>query len=215
MPRLESTITDFTRQRGIWTKMENIVSCAFKGKIYKQIRIKSIQCTINEVRNISVIGQDVYRRNSWRGWGIMRRLHGVWSLVLIFVSIVIGAVSIAHSSRIAALTYIMLCSVSFIIIVYAFCSKCPCRQNCCGHVLPGQVTKLLPERSEGPYRTGDYIGVLLPLLFIIGFPQFWLIGSLGLMVIFWVLIIVSVIEITFKVCKGCGNSACPMNSKLN
>ncbi|KUO53158.1 MAG: hypothetical protein APF76_03705 [Desulfitibacter sp. BRH_c19] len=145
----------------------------------------------------------------------MRRLHGVWSLVLILVAILIGAVSIAQSSRITALTYFVLCTVLFFIIVYAFCSKCPCRRNSCGHILPGKVTKLLPERSEEPYMIGDYIGVLLPLLFIVGFPQFWLIGRLQLMVIFWVLIIVSGVEITFKVCKGCGNRACPMNISLN
>lgn len=145
----------------------------------------------------------------------MRRQHGVWSLVLVFVAIAIGAISIAQSSKFTALMYIGLSLVSLIIVIYSFCSKCPCRQHACGHVLPGKLTELLPVRSQGPYSKGDYVGVLFPLLFIIVFPQFWLVGQLQLMVTFWALLLIAVIEITLKVCKGCGNRSCPVNSRFN
>lgn len=146
--------------------------------------------------------------------GYMRRQHGVWSLVLVFVAIMIGAVSIKQSSIFIALVYIGLSLVSLVIVIYSFCSKCPCRHDC-GHVLPGKLTELLPKRVQGPYEKLDYFGVSLPFLFIIGFPQFWLVAQLQLIVTFWVLLIIAVIEITKKVCKGCGNKLCPFNSRLN
>ena len=96
----------------------------------------------------------------------MKRQHGVWSLILTLLPVTLGAISIAQYSKFMALMYVILSLISLMIIVYSFCSKCPCRQHGCGHVLPGKLTKLLTERAEGSYTKGDYFGVLVPSLLI-------------------------------------------------
>jgi len=145
----------------------------------------------------------------------VREQHGVWSLILIFLSIAVGTISIVLSSLVFALLYIIICLASFMIIVYSFCAKCPCRHHECGHILPGKLAKLMPKRAEGPYTLRDYSGVLIPFLFVIGVPQIWLAGRVQLMVMFWLLIIFALVEIVLKVCKGCGNKYCPINNRLN
>lgn len=145
----------------------------------------------------------------------MRKQHGVLSLILVFLAIAVGTISIAGSSKYYALIYIIISLISFLIVVFSFCAKCPCRQKECGHVLPGKLTKILPERVKAPYNTRDYCGVLIPLLLIIAIPQFWLVNRLLLLVVFWVLMIIALLDIGLKVCKGCGNKDCPLNGKMN
>jgi hypothetical protein len=143
----------------------------------------------------------------------VRQQYGVWSLILIFLAVAVGVVAIARFSKLIALMYIIVSLVSFIIIVYSFCAKCPCRQSECGHVLPGKLTKLLPNRAEGFYTKRDYFGVLIPLLLMLGIPQIWLAARLQLMIIFWALFIIAGVEIAIKICKSCENRYCPINSK--
>lgn len=142
-----------------------------------------------------------------------RRHHGVFSLVLMFLAIMVGIISIMQSSAFWAVIYLGLSIISLVVIIYSFCSKCPCREHSCGHVVFGKLTKLLPARVEGNYSVMDLAGVMVPLSVIIIFPQFWLRGNVLLIVLFWVLLIIACLDITVKVCRGCGNTYCPVNRK--
>lgn len=137
-----------------------------------------------------------------------RQHHGILSLILLFMAVGIGAISIVRSSRLMAITYMLISAISFVLIVYSYCSKCSCRKHTCGHVLPGIITRFLPQRIEARYTIMDYIGVALPLIVIVVFPQYWLIDNILLIVSFWSLVLVAVVDILLKVCKGCENKYC-------
>lgn len=137
-----------------------------------------------------------------------RQQHGILSLILFFMAVGIGAISIAPSSSLMAITYMLISAISFVLIVYSYCSKCSCRKHTCGHVLPGIITRFLPHRIEAGYTIMDYIGVALPLSFIVLFPQYWLNDNSLLIVSFWSLVLVAAVDILLKVCKGCENENC-------
>ncbi len=142
-------------------------------------------------------------------------MHGAISLLLMFLAVTIGAYSIALSSRLLATAYLVISLLSSIAIVYSFCSKCPCRATSCGHILPGKLTALLPQRKEGQYGALDYAGVVIPFLIIVIFPQPWMLGNLLLLGAFWGLLVIALLEINFVVCKGCNNIYCPVNKGGN
>lgn len=142
-----------------------------------------------------------------------RQHHGVLSLLILLTAIIIGINGIARVSLITAVIYVVFSIIGFTIVIYSFCSKCPCRLNSCGHVFPGKITKMLPKRDESAYRIADYLGALVPLVFILLFPQLWLTNNLLLLVAFWLLVLFALTEIYFKVCKGCSNCYCPMTQK--
>jgi len=144
-----------------------------------------------------------------------RQHHGVLSLGLIFLAVAVGVFSIMQSSALWAVIYLGLSISSSVLIVYSFCSKCPCREHSCGHVLPGKLTKLLPERAGAGYSIIDLAGVVIPLLFIIIVPQFWIWGNIPWLFSFWALLIIAVADIIAKVCTGCDNKYCPANGKIN
>lgn len=137
-----------------------------------------------------------------------RQEHGILSLILFFMAVGIGAISIVQTSSLMAITYMLTSAISFVLIVYSYCSKCSCRKHTCGHVLPGIITRFLPHRIEASYTIMDYIGVALPIIVIVVFPQYWLKNNILLLVSFWSLILVAVVDILLKVCKGCENENC-------
>ena len=100
-----------------------------------------------------------------------RQIHGILSLVLIAAAVITALAAIFPSSLFWALIYITGILASSLIIVYSFCAKCPCRHTSCGHVLPGALTWFFPRREEGPYTLADTVGVVVPLVFMVVFPQ--------------------------------------------
>ncbi len=144
-----------------------------------------------------------------------RKQHGVLSLIWLIIAIGIGAFSIFQSSAPLTITYLGANAVLFMVVVYSYCSKCPCRLHSCGHIMPGKLTILLPGRKEEKYNLLDFLGVTIPLLIIIIFPQFWLVKHSLFLVFFWVLIIITLIEIRLSVCKECDNNYCPLNNSSN
>ncbi len=144
-----------------------------------------------------------------------RKFHGIFSMVLAGVAVALGLFSIIRESLLMGLLYVVICVVASVIVVYAFCAKCPCRLHDCAHVLPGKLTTLLPPRQAGPYTALDIVGMSVPLLLIFLFPQFWLWKNTIFLVIFWVLCIVASIEIVCYVCKGCQNKYCPVCALRN
>jgi hypothetical protein len=138
------------------------------------------------------------------------KFHGVFSLLLISGAVSIGLVSILINSVAFGIVYMALILVCNLIVLYAYCAKCECREDDCRHIFPGKIASLLPSREPGAYTFFDYAGVAVPMAVLLGFPQYWLLGKKSLFVLFWVLVAFGLIEILLYVCRGCGNKACPM-----
>lgn len=142
---------------------------------------------------------------------VTRQYHGVSSLLLLLVAVSVGVIMIFRVSPVWSLVYLVIGIISGLIIVFSFCSKCPCKSTSCGHVFPGKLTKYLPERDVTPYETTDLLGVAIPVLVLVLFPQLWLIDDLRILGAFWCLILVAVLDISLFVCKDCKNRCCPIN----
>jgi hypothetical protein len=140
---------------------------------------------------------------------IMNKFHGIFSLLLIFLSFMIGILVILNESLTMAVLYISAIIVFIPLIIYSFCSKCNCRLDSCGHILPGLLSRLLPARKQSKYTAFDYTGVVLPFIILVVFPQFRLWDNTILLIIFWLALLISFAEVRLFVCKRCGNKYCP------
>lgn len=144
-----------------------------------------------------------------------REFHGVLSLLLVLAAVIIGAAAVFKASPPMGLLNILIILVSLPIIIYSYCSKCACRLDQCGHVLPGKLTRFLPARQPGPYTLLDIAGLLVPFGIIIGFPQWWLWADKVPAAVFWILILAAVFEIRVAVCPACANRECPLCQSWN
>ena len=117
----------------------------------------------------------------------MKEFHGIFSISLIFISILTWLLSMLHESLSMGLVYIVIISISSIITIYSFCSKCSCRLNSCGHILPGRLTKFLPSRKQGNYNFWDILGVAIAVTALVAFPQPWLFKNKISLTVFCVL----------------------------
>jgi hypothetical protein len=138
------------------------------------------------------------------------KFHGVTSLLLESLAIVIGFIAIWQANRIAGGFYAVLVLIAVPLMLYAYCAKCDIRLTDCRHVLPGQVTRLLPDRDNAPYTIRDYLGLGLAVIVLVVFPQPWLLDNIPAFILFWACLVAGLVQILMKVCKGCGNQKCIM-----
>lgn len=138
------------------------------------------------------------------------RFHGVFSLFLFSAAIVTGFLAIMNDSLTAGLIYAALAALSVVIILYAYCAKCEIKKDACRHMIPGKIATMMPHREADRYTVLDYCGVAIPLVIIFGFPQIWLAAHGTLILIFWLLVVLGLVEILIFVCRGCDNRKCPM-----
>lgn len=149
------------------------------------------------------------------GWENMAgKFHGVFSLILILISIVIALIYLLRNSTGWGLVYLCIIVIVNPIVLYSYCAKCLCRDDACSHVIPGKLTRLLPARKPGPYSQMDYYSTALSLTVLFGFPQAWLWQNLAILIAFWMLLIVGLVEILLFVCRTCSNDNCPMNGSV-
>jgi len=141
------------------------------------------------------------------------KFHGVFSLILILISVVMALGYVLINSIGWGLAYLSIVVVANPVILYSYCAKCLCREDACSHAIPGKLTRLLPLRRQGPYSFWDYFATALSLVALLGFPQFWLWQSKGLFILFLILVTIGLLEILFFVCRTCSNANCP-NCKL-
>lgn len=137
------------------------------------------------------------------------RFHGVLSLVLIFAVVVMALIYLFGLSVRLGLVYLAIIVVANPLVIYAYCAKCLCRENACGHTLPGKLTQFLPQRKQGPYTVSDYFWAGIALAALLSFPQPWLWQNSILFTVFWISLIGGLIEILFLVCPRCQNKQCP------
>ena len=144
-----------------------------------------------------------------------RHGHGIASLLLVAGALTVALTVIWRQSFVWGLAYLVLLTGGSGVILFAFCAKCPCRLQGCGHIIPGSLTRIFPARRQGPYRGLDYLGVIVPLILFVGVPQFWLSHNLTAMMLFWLLLAAGGIDILVHVCKGCDNHRCPIRMIRN
>lgn len=140
------------------------------------------------------------------------RFHGVTSLGLVLVAIVLAAVAAFLTSWVLGLAYLAVCAVAPAGILVAYCAKCPCQSHC-GHLFPGKLAMRFLDRQPGPYTPAELGTVGLALLLLLGLPQVWLWRYPLLFAVYWVLNAVALIEIRAVVCRSCENVYCPARSR--
>jgi len=140
-----------------------------------------------------------------------RQLHGITSLGLVAISVLIAIAVIFWMSWPWGIGYLLITAAAIITILYAFCAKCPCRHHC-GHVLPGKAASRF-SRPPGPYNLMELSAVMVSLLLLLGLPQFWLWLVPGWFIVFWILNLTALTQIRSAVCKECDNIYCPVNRR--
>ncbi|MCP4129714.1 MAG: hypothetical protein GY754_01740 [bacterium] len=139
----------------------------------------------------------------------MKRFHGVFSLFLVFVANGVGVAAIFPFSRTLALVYGAVVPLAWLLIIFFFCAKCPCRDHGCGHILPGKLTKIFPPRKQGKYSPLDFGATGIALALLVGIPQYWLWQNTVFFIAFWAINTIALLEIRLLVCKECSNEFCP------
>ncbi len=142
----------------------------------------------------------------------MGSLHGITSLAVFTLALVVGLMGIAHSAPTAAALYAMLLGAAALTVCGTYCAKCPCRKKACGHLLPGLIARILPARRQTPYSTFDLVLTAAALAAMVLFPQPWLTRLPVLLVLFWLLVIAAAAEILGRVCPRCRNPHCPVKT---
>ena len=130
------------------------------------------------------------------------RFHGVMSITLVGIAIVIALGVMFQTSLLLGLVYLAGCALAPLGIVYAFCAKCPCRGRC-AHVVLGKLAVALTDRQPGPYKPAEVAVVGLGLLWLLGLPQVWLWQKPLWFFVFWALNAVAVVQIRLAVCPAC------------
>jgi len=137
------------------------------------------------------------------------RFHGVVSIGLVGIAILIAVVTVFQVSPVLGIVYLVGCAIAPLGIVYAFCAKCACR-HCCAHVVFGKLAVAFTNRQEEPYTKAEIAVVAVALLWLLGLPQIWLWRTPIWLVAFWILNAIAVLEIRATVCPACENIECPM-----
>ncbi len=121
-------------------------------------------------------------------------VHGIISIVLIFISFGIGIASIAIYSVFVSLISALTIILAFITISIIYCSKCKCRDNC-NHLIIGKISIRFSKFNS------------------VGLPQNWLIKNPTLIILYWGFIVLAGLEVYFFVCNNCLNDKCSMCRK--
>jgi hypothetical protein len=139
---------------------------------------------------------------------VSARVHGIVSITLVLVSTFVATVAAFLTSWVLGLTYLVVCGLGLGGILFAYCAKCPCREQC-GHVIPGKVVGALGQRTPGPYTPLELVVVGLALLGLVAVPQAWLWHYPAMFMVFWAMTIIAVVQIRAFVCRACDNVYCP------
>jgi len=140
-----------------------------------------------------------------------RRLIDGWiSLSLMAAAVGTGLLAAALHSLTAAALYGGVTAASVLVILAAFCAKCPCRLESCRHLVLGPLTRLLPQRRPGPCTLLDIGLTAAGFAAVVAFPHYWLVRRPPLLAVFWALVAAVLIEIGVFICRECANTSCPV-----
>jgi hypothetical protein len=139
-----------------------------------------------------------------------RKFHGIFRLGLVTIALLIGIVVVSLSSLILGIGLLLLLIAFFVFIPKLLCRKCPVRENC-AHVVTGKISIRLSPYCADSFIFSDLLLLLVLMIPLFVVPQFWLVKELVLIIAFWGLLLIGVIEILLFVCPSCGNTKCPIN----
>lgn len=137
-----------------------------------------------------------------------RKFHGVTSLALAGVAVVLAILALFRFSGVVGVIYLAGLAIGAPLILWAYCAKCEGKHDC-AHVLPGRLAAMF-ERPAEPYTSAEFWLMYLGLALMLLLPQIWLWRSLGLLIAFWLLLGIAFLQIRRNVCRGCGNDLCPL-----
>lgn len=140
---------------------------------------------------------------------IINKTHGVISLGILDITMVIAIYAISKLNVVFGLIYFVSSISAFTLIIAIFCTKCNSNHNC-SHVYPGRLTRFFKDKRKEAYTTSDYLITAMALAFVFLAPQYWLWQSLTLFIAYWCLSIAAVVIINRKVCNSCKNKKCAM-----
>jgi len=147
-----------------------------------------------------------------------RRMHGVISLILFTVALLIAINAVFAQSFMFGIIYSILLPIGALLALMGFCPKCPhVADRTCRHVIPGEIVRLFPTSQTGSqYRVTDYLILIVPILLIIGLSQIPLFKQ-GILFfgLFWGIMTLVFAEILTFVCNSCRNVNCPANKYRN
>ncbi|MHB8060331.1 MAG: hypothetical protein ACYDHO_05815 [Gaiellaceae bacterium] len=138
------------------------------------------------------------------------RVYGVLSLVAFAGAVVVAALAGWRESAALGIAYAAIATVSLLVTVAIFCTKCSARDRC-GHVVLGPIARLMrKELRMGPYTGAELALTSIALVLIFLLPLGWLwrfplaLGAFGL------LLLLGSIDVRARVCPACANAACPL-----
>jgi hypothetical protein len=143
------------------------------------------------------------------------RIPGLASIILGFTAVGIAIYQLFKNSIILGIVYTICFIVFFIITLYYYCRKCPhIKDNSCRRVLFGWATgRLFKPVKPAPYKPHEKLAQYFNMFVYIIFPQYWLFQDKFLFIIFWVLMILSVVIQLIAICPGCKNAFCSYRVK--
>lgn len=136
-------------------------------------------------------------------------IHGIISLLLVYMSFTIGGIIVFQHSTIIGWLYILSLILFHILIPVIYCSKCDGR-NHCQHYLMGKISKMLSKPKSSDYTISDTIITFLFIVIPVLIPQFWLFNHWVYFALYWVLFFAAGIEVRYAVCVRCENKKCAM-----
>lgn len=139
-------------------------------------------------------------------------LHGLISFILFFIAIGIGGNQLLIYSKVLSVIYFTLVIAFILYASISFCSHCQSREKC-AHFIFGFISVKLTKYKDTGYSKIQYFifGFLSSIIIVI--PQYFLLKNTKLLLAFWFLIVLCIIEIFTCVCVRCKNKWCPMCKK--
>ncbi len=127
---------------------------------------------------------------------------------IIILANTIACLAVLKNSVWLTLFFLVIIAVCLLTIVKVYCTKCPAKKTACAHVLPGKLTGLFHPKAPGKYTSSEITILIISVLILFAFPQYWLWQNKFLFGLYWFLNISSLIGIKLIMCKRCSNVYC-------
>lgn len=116
-----------------------------------------------------------------------------------------------HSIRIGILYFLIALVSSILLTRKSFCPYCPYpkKYNDC-LVMPIWLVKHIKPAGKRMTLTDKLLTIFCMAVYVI-FPQYWLIQSMPLFILFWGVSITLGVYVSFKLCAHCRFVGCPLN----
>ncbi len=126
---------------------------------------------------------------------------------------VVGAYGIYLQSPLWAVLYLVLTLLGFALVVLpALCAHCPypSQHDTCLFMPPGVIRRFYPYKGPDMSTKGK-ISAFGAMAGMVIMPNFWLVSSPLLLLLFWVFALPALAAFPRHFCKRCRHFSCPMN----